>query len=365
MKKQLLILFVAMFASASVALAQNLTGNATCIVPTTVTCLTSGALNPVPGTPYDYEVNVPTPPGTKSYNWFVTQDPNFITGSTLTAAIELNDGTGAHIQATGVGYNDPGASGTNTINITWKSFTHDPANPVFLVIYVQNADGCTTDNIQVYVIEPVHSFTLDIANIAIDGTAQPDDFEMCVAPVAGAVYNTASQTVEMDYGVNHMFFIVNAANFTNSWQPSFLIAGLAGSRTVTDVSWAYPADAVAGTWNVTTGAGANWTAAGAPVSFVSAQAGNTVGALGECIIVRVTVDNNQAETLVDTPISLAVDGIMLDPVAGGYATASFGDIHHSTCTQDGFDNDVITQVLTARPDIQAVDPVPFEPQNHD
>jgi hypothetical protein len=169
----------------------------------TVTCLTSDELHPVPGTDYDYTVNVPTPPGTKYYNWFVTQDQNFITGSTLTTAIEANDGTGAHIQATGAGYNDPGTiptpgTGTNTINITWKSFTHDPAAPVFLVIYVQNDDACTTDNIQVYVIEPAHAFTLDIANIGIDGSAQGDNFEMCVSDVVSAVYNLGTSTVDMD-----------------------------------------------------------------------------------------------------------------------------------------------------------------------
>jgi len=374
MKKQILILSVAFLASVTVVFAQapNLGGAATCITPTTVTCLTSDELHPVPGTDYDYTVNVPTPPGTKYYNWFVTQDQNFITGSTLTTAIEANNGTGAHIQATGAGYNDPGTiptpgTGTNTINITWKSFTHDPAAPVFLVIYVQNDDACTTDNIQVYVIEPAHAFTLDIANIGIDGSAQGDDFEMCVSDVVSAVYNLGTSTVDMDYGVNYMFFIVNAANYTHSWQPSFQVGGLAGSRTVTAVDWAYPAEAVTGTWNATVGAGANWTAAGATVPYVSATAG-TVGPLGECIIVRVTVDNNQAETIVDTPISLAVDGIMRDPALGTYVTATFGDIHHSTCTQDGFDNDVITQVLTARPDIHSATgtPVlPFEPQNHD
>jgi hypothetical protein len=102
---------------------------------------------------------------------------------------------------------------------------------------------------------------------------------------------------------------------------------------------------------------------------VNAPANGTVGADGQCIVVRVTIENNQAETITDDEISLAVNGIMYDPtVTAGdprYETAALGDLHYDGCLVDGFTNDVITQVLTARPDVQAVDPIPFVPQNHD
>lgn len=379
MKKQILVLLTIFLATVSVTLAQapNLGGAATCPAPTPIntTCIAADALHPIPGTPYDYEVNVPTPTGTKYYDWFVTQDMNFITTSSLTGAIEANNGTGAHIQATGTGYNDPGTpptpgSGTNTINITWKSFVHDATAPVFLVIYVKNEDGCTTDNIQVYIIEPRHAFTLDIANIGIDGSAQANLYGTCVSPIFGAQYNVGTGEIEMDYGVNYIFFIVNAANYTESWLPSFQIggAGIAGTRVVTAVDWAYPADAQTGTWQNMTGdgTGTNWTTT---TEVVEAQVGTTVGSTGECIIVRVTVDNNKAETITDAVVSLAVDGVMLNPATNDYSNASLGDIHYADCTIDGFTNDVISQTLTARPDIQDATTPPagddFVPQDHD
>ncbi len=365
MKKQILILISVFIFGVTSAFAQ-LTGNPTCPTPTPVntTCISADALHPVPGTAYDYTVEVPTPTtGTKTYNWFVTQDPDFIVGSSLTTAIEINDGTGAHIQATGAGYNNQAPGGTATMNITWKSFTHDPALPVFLVIYVTNS-ACQTDNIEVYIIEPRHAFTLDIANIGVDGSGQANLYETCVAAVAGAQY--VGGTVQMDYGINVLYFAVTAANFTDSWLPSFQIGGtgMTGSRDVVAVDWAYPAEAIlpAGTWNTMTEAGTDWTT----TNPIDAQGGTTVGAAGECIIVRVTVENNQAETIVNAPISLAVDGTMLDPAAGGgYTNAAYDDIHHLDCSVDGFTNDVVTQVLAPRPDINAITPTPFVPQNKD
>ena len=115
-----------------------------------------------------------------TYKWLVTQDKTFIDATGLVATPEV---VGAnHIFATGTGYNDVGTA-SSTINITWSSFTHDAANPVFLVIYVENTVTCMTDNIEVYIIEPKHAFTLDIANIALDGSTQSATYATCVSPV--------------------------------------------------------------------------------------------------------------------------------------------------------------------------------------
>lgn len=378
MKKQ--ILFLAFFVLAILLVgtttvfgqAPNLTGAAGCATPTPIntTCIAADALHPVPGTDYEYEVVVPTPAGGSfTYHWFVTQDKTFITASALSATPEAVGGT--HIFAAGTGYN----SGTNTsekMTITWKSFTHDAANPVFLVVYVENTVTCLTDNIEVYIIEPKHAFTLDIENLAADGTKQTDGYGTCVSPIVSATYNAG--TVEMDYGTNYMFFTVNAANFTGSWQPSFQTSGAgltaAGTtRAVTAVDWAYPADAQSGTWNATvSGSANNFTAAGATVTNVAAQAaGGTVGATGECIVVRVTVDNNQAETITDAEIKLAVDGVMANPTDGTYTNRTYADINDSDCTDDNFDNDVATQNLNPRPDINEVTPAApaFVPTNRD
>jgi hypothetical protein len=279
--------------------------------------------------------------------------------------IEANDGTGTHIQATGTGYNNT-ATGTNIMNITWKSFTHDPAQPVFLVIYVEN-DDCPTDNIKVYMIQPVHAFTLDIANLLPDGTS-PATVDVCVAPVSGASYDVATQTVLMNYGVNYMFYAVNAANYTDSWLPSFQPAGAAlrDTRVITAVEWAYPADAVTNTnWHTSTLTGTIWTSTD-PVEVQSATS-NSVGQAGECIVVRMTIANNRVETTVTEPMTFAVDGVMLDPVNNNYTnSAAFGDIHYAAnptggvCPWfDGFTNDITTQNLAPRPDINAVNPTPF------
>jgi len=370
MKKQIFFLFFMLFASITAVVAQpGLTGNPSCPTATVVTCLSPDALHPVPGNPYTYEVLVPTPgTGTKTYNWFVTQDQNFIAGSTLTTLIEANDGSGDHIQATGAGYNNtPPGSGTNTISITWKSFTHDPTQPVFLVIYVTNSD-CATDNIKVYMIQPMHAFTLDIANLATDGTAPGTDYPVCVAPVASATYDQATTSVLMDYGVNYTFYAVTAANFTDSWLPSFQPGGpgLRDTRVITAIEWAYPDDAVNNiNWHATTDNSGTWTSVDAVE--VQASGSNTVGQDGECIVIRMTIENNRVETLVAENITIAVDGVMLDPVNNNYTNSTaFGDIHHdenpvgNVCPwYDGFANDVATQVLSPRPAIQAVTPTPF------
>lgn len=359
------------------AQAPNLNDPPNCPVPISVTCLSSDALHPVPGTEYTYEVNVPTPPGTKYYNWFVTQDQTFISGSSIVAAIENNDGSGPHIQATGTGYNDPGApptpgDGTNIIDITWKSWTLDPDNPVFLVIHVLNDDACSTDNIKVYVIEPMHAFTLDLKNMDINGDTVLNNYTQCVDTVESASYDVTLGELQYDFGENYMFFAVSAANFTDSWMPSFQIDGSAlhDSRVIEAIEWAYPSDAVAGIWTAVPSGGS------APLSVwqgdveieSSGGPGSTVGADGECIIVRVTIQNNQVETLVDESFTLAVNGIMLDPNAGGYTTPEYADIHHDEdpvsgdCPwYDGYENDLISQVLTARPTIESVPPGLLEP----
>jgi hypothetical protein len=361
MKKQ--FLFLAFFVLAILAAETKLYGQdaltaaPNCLAPTPVvtTCLSADALHPVPGTSYNYSVNVPITAGT-SYSWFVTQDKNIIVAGTppvLTTTRETLP-TSTHVAAVGTGYNDP-ATGANNIDITWKSFTHDASNPVFLVIYVSNNTSCTTDNIQVYIIQPKFAFTLDIANIGVAGGATvADNYTTCVSPVVSATYDVATSKLIMDYGTNYLYFAVTAANFTDSWKPSFQIsgAGMTGTRSA-QVDWAYSANAnsnAAANWHTTTGAAGIYTSA--DVVNATAGAGATVGVAGECIIVRVLIDNNKEETIADAPITLAVDGFMKDPALGTYVTPTYADIHYADCTVDGYTNDKVTQVLKARPDVQ-------------
>ena len=415
MKKQILFLMffvLAVFADITDSYGQTpigLSNNPTsCITPTPIdaTCVTNDALHPIPGKEYTYTVDVPTPTGTKKFNWFVTTDKNFITTdgttfvTTLTTAIEKNDGTDLHILTSGTGYHDPASTGTTEIKMTWKPFPYDVNNPVFLVIYVTNEgtapNTCTTDNIQVYVIKPVHSFTLDVANIGLDGTPGTIGTASdgpCAANVTSAVYDVAAEKVLMKYGTNFLFFIVNAANYNDSWLPSFQVSGdgitgTAGDRSVTAIDWQYSAAAATATgWKPMTIAGADVsgtytytaTTTADPV-MASATSGGIVPAVGECIIVRVTVDNGRIETIAPENIVFAADGIMKDPAAttaaNYYTNLTLGDIHTNAGAAlpaqacpwvDGYVNDRVTQHILPRPDIKdAITPAPsgtFIPKN--
>lgn len=366
MKKQILTLtlfVLAVFAGALSSLAQNLTTAPTsCLTPNAVQCIeTDNPLSPIAGKEYTYTVDVPTPNGTKNFNWLVTQDKDFITVNSstglpeLSATPEAGNGSGAHIMAAGANYNT--TPGANNVKITWKAFNVDPANPVFLIIYVTNTDACLTDNLEVYIIEPVNAFTLDIANIDINGGTQAADYATCVSQVQSASWDGSK--VVVDYGTNYLYYVVNAANWNNAWLPSFQVnstTGL-GARTVS-VDWAYPAEAVSGTWNSTTASGSTYTSA----SNVEASTANgSVGEAGECIIVRVSVDHFTEETIAQFDVELAVDGvIMTESTAGSgtFDTQGVGDVHYAgtagdgTCgEEDGFTNDKITQLITPRPDI--------------
>jgi len=376
MKKQILLLIVAFVASITMAfgqtnpLQQSADANRltaappACLAPTPVVC-PSDALHPVPGTPYEYSIAVPTNLGsgaTFRYRWFVTQDPNIITTTggvtSVTSNVEAATGSGSFVQSAVSNYNDI-VGGSNLINITWKSFVHNPALPVLVVIYVEGEDGCLTNNLEVFEIQPVHAFTLDIANIASTGLPASDNHETCVSPVESAIYTAGSLT--MNYGTNYLYFVVTAANFTDSWLPEFDLDGH-GGRTAT-IEWQYPAQATVAT---------GWNAPTVPV-VASGGEGSSVGSAGECIIVRVTIAHGAEETIALLPIELAVNGTMNDPTTPGadYTNIAFEDVHHTNCLADGFENDKITQVLKPRPDINSSTPAsstdttiqPFIPKN--
>lgn len=346
MKKQILILVLALFAitySSSVFGQDVLTGAADCpTVNALSNCGTTDPLNPQAGILYNYSVTVEPVSSDPDFHWFVTTDPNFITASAITANREIGNGTGPHILAAGTGYNDP-ATGLANINMTWKYWVHDPDAPVFLVIYAEATAGCLNDNIQAYVIIPQHSFTLDIQSIAVDGSEST--IGQCVDDIASAVWSAG--TIQMDYGTNYLFFTVTAANFNDSWLPSFQVT-TSGSRTVTAVEYNTPAGAQTDAgWVGSTLTGSTYTAT-APVD-VNAVVGNE----GNCIVVRVTVANNQNVTEVAENVSLAVNGIMWDGT--GYTDPDYADLDHATCQPVAFE-DIATQSIEPRPVITDTTP---------
>lgn len=361
MKKQIITLIVAMIAIGF----STAYGQVTCPIPRPVDilCLPSDALHPIAGRPYDYTVVVPTPPGTKQYTWFVTQDQAFIAAGILTANRETVPGL--HIAASGVGYNDP-LTGLPTLSLTWKGFIPDPLLPVFVVIHVQNTastpDACVTMNMKVFKILPVNAFTLDIANVNALGVASPLEtaIDRCIHDIVTATYDAAApEGVIYDFGVDYLYYVVTAANFTDSWRPSVQLAGVDAQETVTAVEWARPNDFAFASPN------AMPLTAGTYIStnpVLALDPSGTVGLLGECILIRVTIDHSngvgfQYQGLADETITLAVDGVTAITVV-----PPLPDVHYSSTLPvanalcglaDGFLYDLAVQTIKPRPDITA------------
>jgi hypothetical protein len=165
----------------------------------------------------------------------------------------------------------------------------------------------------------------------------------------------------MYYGVNYVYFVVNAANWAHSWLPSFQFdATNITASTVLAVDWAYPDESSTGVavWNTTTAAGNIYTADNPVLPHPGNASGTGVDENGECIIVRVTVDHNLNETLLDIVIDFAVDGFMYDQVAANYTNPLLGDIHYTDggagnpCPwYDGYVNDAVQYTLTQRPEV--------------
>jgi hypothetical protein len=345
MKKHILTLMIALFIGAASAFAQGL-------APQPVTCIDlTDPLKPVPGNPYTYEVTVPTPPGAKTYHWFVTQDINFINAGVLTPDRET---IGGPILAAGSGqYNSPTLD-ASSLSLTWKSFVLTPDEYVFVVIQVTNVDpanGCETENLKVYRIEPAHAFTLDIANVGADGSIQAGygqtALETCMSDIESATYNPVDDNVIYDFGQNTLYFAVAAANFSGQYQLGIQFNGLLANQTA-DISWGYTF-AGAGSNVVASGIGApgyNNDAAG--VVQAQAASGN-VGSDGETIYIMVVIHHDNFEGIVAVDYTLAVEGVLHDGtsvIPGDYA-----DIHHTSCEQNAYD-DIAYQTIAPRPDIQ-------------
>ena len=366
MKKQLFLMLIAIFAiSISSTYAQ--------LTPRAVTCLTADALHPIAGSPYTYQVNVPTPPGTKEYLWFVTQDPNFIAAGTLTANRETVPASSL-LAATGTGYNDP-TTGTASLSLTWKSFSYNPAQPVFVVIQVKNTssgtDACLSQNMKVYKIQPLNAFTLDIANqnsAQVTQSGYGSNITRCIADIVSSTYvpestpGAGDDGILYDFGQDIMYYEVVAANWSEAWRPSVMLSGVDPLEHVkvewsNDAAWTTPI-------TMTDAGGGLYTTTGT----VTPASGTFVGSAGQSIFIRVTLKHSDGVNpsymgLTDETVVLAVDGITVPTVGTGV-----GDVHYqaggtpSSCPWiDGFANDIASQTLKARPDVVSNTGLPVLP----
>jgi len=376
MKKQLFILILAVFASVSVLFGQQtqqvtnvLSGAADFPTINNVSCgVTAGTpeeLEPIAGKKYTYTVNI-TPVTGQTYRWFVTNATTLVdaTAGLNTTGADPGNGTGSYILAVGTIANYNQAAGTsNTIDLTWKSFTDDP---VFLVVYSTNPTNGCADNIQAWKIKPRNGFTLDLANIGADGKDKGADYITCVSSVKTAVWNATAKAIDMNYGINYLFYSVSANNFGDAWKPSVKLdlAGYEANRTIS-VDWAYGADATAATgWKPMTLSGGVYSSAAA--DYAESKLHNA-SVDGSKIVIRVTINHMNQESLAAGNVTLAVDGEMFGwngtaYVAQGHdvATAAWTSPtapYTGACgTEDGYDNDHIKQILNPRPTIVESNP---------
>ncbi len=358
MKKQ--ILFLAMFtlalifAGTTTAWGQLLPGvtATTPIVP--LTCVAgSYPLHPYPGQSYTYMMDGTTgPEDVIGWTWFATKDQSFIS---VVAGIPVLNTAGAlavtpgELLAAGTNYGVAG-SAIPSVDITWSpeilagtqyQGTGAPGTPTFVVGYGKGTN--CADNIQVFEINPVFNFQIDIANIdpVTDATLAWDaPTNQCVDPVQSAVYNTTSKELDMDYGKDTLYFEVAAANFVNDFTPQFrLISGLVGVQTAEVGVATSLANATAGTF--ITGLTTNWTIADvgadwAPgVALTAATPSDAIA--GVSAYVRVIISNLTEESLADNVFSLAVD-------ARDNANAGIWDMEDDDCPVPGTGLDQADQV---------------------
>ena len=302
---------------------------------------TDTPLHPMAGKVYTYAVTVAAPYTTpQSYDWYVTDNPGFIAGSSLITT-NIIPNNKEFIDA-GAGYHNP-ATGTNSITIKWsgKSVTNAKTKPYFLVIHYKGTNGtqCEAMNLKAYKIQPYNAFTLDLTNVnlttdlGLNGSNLAVAHRLCAKDIVSVSYDGTKMVY--NYGVNDLIFKVVAANFTGGWKPSVKISGLLGTQTIGSVEWS----------ETTTFSGTNpftkntdtWT----PANMVAAPADNLTSD-GEVIYIKVSIQNNDYEGLTDTPVTLAINGITDD---------GDEDVHYSDCLADGFTNDVATQTILARPAI--------------
>jgi hypothetical protein len=331
-----------------------------CPVPAVLNCGDADALSPLPGETYLYEIDVASgeTPG-NTIHWFVTTNTDLITTATLTTDIEAAGGTyvltaGTTANGGNASYND----GTNTgdiLEVTWNYF--DPSETVLLVAFVVDADGCT-NNIEAYKIEPVFNFVLEIAALEDNGVIQdPADVLECVSPVQEAIYNEAAGTLDMDYGDNYIYYVVTAANFVHSWDPTFTEPTSTGGSTVGTVEWTYN--------DGTDLTGATWYEDTEPV--LAQDASGAVGADGECIILRINIDHgNVNEFIVSETYTTGVDGVMYSAATSDYSNGDLADLDDDPANPGTCINTITDEadyIITPRPDVNAVDPTPFVPKD--
>lgn len=358
MKKQVIALVSLLLAINSVVLGQAIPGTPS----KPLTCPLTDPLQPVAGRAYDYSAII-NPTGGTAY-WYATKSTTFITAGVKTATEILADGTNILTGGAAVisNYRTSAASPTSptTTKVTWTSAVLDGVNattsPLFMVV---EYTGSCANNMKVMQIIPKIAFTVDITNMAhpvapatIPTTLAYGAAEsQCYANVASAAFNAATGKIDIDYGVNVLYFEVIAANFTASYKPTLRLTGLQGTQTAT-IDWGYTNGTYPNNPGTTNQSGSPITT---PQFTVSTNHPKTD--LGVSIYVRVTIKNNGWEGLNNDNITLAVEAV------DGTLTANKDIQTDCTISATPFE-DVAMQTLNLRPTVTPGTPMlPRNPAN--
>ena len=350
MKKQILVLAFLLAGFANVSKSY---GQATAVagsVPRSLTCA-NDALHPIAGKEYTYAVS--TTPGSGTYVWWATQDPDFIStnasGVTSTNISKMLTVASKDLVSTSGNYGGA-TTADNNVKIKWSTSilagtsyqgtAPAPKKPTFIAVLYTPTDGTTcANNLKVYELDPKNGFTVDILNldaakdpIGVGAAVYDQAVSQCFANVSSAKYTAGK--MDYLYGTNTLYYEVVAANFTGSWTPTFKLTGLdAGGKQTAVIEWAYDkafTNPIAVTSEVVSS------------TAVTTTEANTYD--GISIYVRVTISNNSYEGLTVSTIRLAVDGTN---AAGEY------DVVNATCiTPTAADfADYAEQTLKLRPTV--------------
>lgn len=348
MKKQIIILLLALFAGFTTAYGQAIHGSDA--QPLNLANCAIDALHPIAGVPFEYSAFVD--PELGSAYWYATTATTFIQGGARVPNIEELIGAGVVADALNYMDDNMGDTSPTTTTITWTTgglAAVDADNPLFVVIeYTAPPTDCS-NNMKAYLLDPVNAFTVDIMNWDPTNTL-PSGYgvleEQCYDEIESAVYDIGLGMMDYDFGTNIMYFEVIAANFTESFTPDFQISGLHDNQ---DALLEY--GVTNGIYGVSlgsvTGAGTH-TLNGNPVTTVE-----TNTSMGVSIYVRLTISNNDYEGLTTDAVTLAVEG-----------TNSVGepDVENDDCDTIVPFGDTATQNLMLRPTITPNTPGGFVPQ---
>ena len=341
MKKQIFILVflvVATFASVDKSFGQAVPGSA----PRPLLC-TGDAMYPIAGRSYDYTATF-NPDGGVAF-WYATRSTTLTTAGARVATVQAAGGTVVSSASANYATNITPTLGATTSSINWNSAviaSVTPATPLLVVVeYDAPAANCA-NNMKVFSIVPKNAFTIDILSMLSTGAssaAYDAKTTQCVADILSAAYNTTSFKMDMNYGVQTLYFEVIAANFNASFVPSYQISGLAVGQTA-EIFWG--ANVAGATTSL--GAAVN----GATVLGTSVTSATTDTRNGVSIIVKVVVNNNNVENTAGQTIKLAVDAVN---------AAGLADVKEADCTPNTAFADYAEQDITLRPAVTPTAPL--------